>query len=116
MSKRKKMCMSQFAAIAALTVWSGVTPVLAGDTIPTWQYSVTGLDLLGTPPPGSLSLGKGAGTYTGTAVGQNPLDPFSSPTTIDVVVIPLIISISDGTKFVPFDPTAPDSCDGRESA
>ena len=41
MSKRKKMRMIQFAAVAALL--SGTTRSFAGDTIPTATYSVSGL-------------------------------------------------------------------------
>ena len=107
MSKRIKMRMIQFAAVAALL--SGTTRSFAGSTIPTATYSVSG-------------LGKGSGVHTGLIVGQ---DPFAIPTlqdqpgaTIDVVVIPLVIQIlaPDQTIAGLFDPTAPDSCDGGESA
>ena len=107
MSKRKKISMIQFAAVAALL--SGTTRSFAGDTIPTATYSVSG-------------LGKGSGVHTGLMVGQ---DPFWIATlqgqpsvTIDVVVIPLVIQIlaPDESVAAVFDPTAPDSCDSGVSA
>ena len=50
--------------------------------------------------------------HKGVLVGGNPFEPPAGTVTVDVVVIPLIITIiaDDGTVTT-FDPTAPNSCD-----
>jgi hypothetical protein len=50
------------------------------------------------------------GTYTGTILGRSPLNRGKTTTTIPTQVIPLVITINDGTTTVVYDATAPDSC------
>lgn len=58
----------------------------------------------------TASSALGGGTYTGTILGRNPLFRGKTTTTIPTQIIPLIITINDGSTTVTYDPTAPDTC------
>ncbi|HEV3332934.1 MAG TPA: hypothetical protein VG096_18230 [Bryobacteraceae bacterium] len=63
--------------------------------LPLWNYSVTAYN---------------AQTYTGTIVGRSPFNRGKTTTTIPTQIVPLIITINDGTTTVTYDPTAVDPC------
>lgn len=52
----------------------------------------------------------GGGTYSVTILGRNPTYNGKTTTTIPTQIIPLVITINDGTRTVTYDPTAPDTC------
>jgi hypothetical protein len=52
----------------------------------------------------------GGGVYSGTILGRNPLFRGQTTTGIPTQIIPLVITIDDGTTTVTYDPTAPDTC------
>jgi hypothetical protein len=54
----------------------------------------------------TASAALGGGTYTGTILGRSPLNNGKTTTTIPTQIIPLIITINDGTTTVVYDPTA----------
>jgi hypothetical protein len=58
----------------------------------------------------TASSALGGGAYPVTILGRNPLTHASSTTVIPTQIVPLIITIDDGTTTVTYDPTAPDSC------
>jgi hypothetical protein len=69
-----------------------------GSTILTWTYSAT------SPRDGNFYTGQIMGAQWLTALPSNP------PTeTIPTYLVPLILNIWDGTKWVKFDPTATDN-------
>jgi len=61
--------------------------------IPQWGYSVLGYD---------------GNTYTGSVVGLSPLAHAKGTTNIAVQIVPLVITITDGSGTFVYDPTAPD--------
>ena len=58
----------------------------------------------------TASAALGGGTYTGTILGRSPLNRGKTTTTIPIQIIPLVITINDGTTTVVYDATAPDPC------
>jgi hypothetical protein len=58
----------------------------------------------------TASAALGGGTYTGTILGRSPLRLGKMTTTIPTQLIPLVITINDGTTTVVYDATAPDPC------
>jgi hypothetical protein len=52
----------------------------------------------------------GGATYSGTILGRNPLFRGQTTTSIPTQIVPLVITINDGTTTVTYDPTAPDAC------
>lgn len=58
----------------------------------------------------TASAALGGGVYTGTILGRSPLFRGKTTTTIPTQIIPLIITIDDGTTTVTYDPTQPDTC------
>jgi hypothetical protein len=52
----------------------------------------------------------GGGNFTGTILGRSPFNRGKTVTTIPVQLVPLIITINDGTTTVTYDPTAADTC------
>jgi hypothetical protein len=58
----------------------------------------------------TASAALGGGTYTGTILGRSPLNRGKATTTIPTQIIPLVITINDGTTTVVYDSTAPDPC------
>lgn len=71
----------------------------SGRTILTWTYSIT------SPKDGNIYTGQIMGAKWATSSNPNP--PIRE--TIPTYVIPLILNIWDGTKWVKFDPTAADN-------
>jgi hypothetical protein len=63
-----------------------------------WTYSV------------NASADLGGGTYTGTIIGHSPYLRGKAVTTIPAQIIPLVITITDGSGTIVYDPTAPDAC------
>jgi hypothetical protein len=66
--------------------------------LPTWNFTVT------------ASAALGGGTFTGTILGRSPFLRGKTATTIPVQIVPLIITINDGTTTVTYDPTTNDPC------
>ncbi|PYR33605.1 MAG: hypothetical protein DMF90_20200 [Acidobacteria bacterium] len=64
----------------------------SGDTIPTWNYTVTS--------------SRDGNTYTGAMVGASPFTNPNSTTIIPTLIVPVIITLPDGCVL---DPTAPRS-------
>ena len=58
----------------------------------------------------TASAGLGAGVFSGTILGRNPLNRGMTTTTIPTQIVPLVITINDGSTTVTYDPTAPDTC------
>ena len=58
----------------------------------------------------TASAALGGGTYSGTILGRSPLNRGKTTTTIPTQIIPLVITINDGTTTVVYDATAPDPC------
>lgn len=72
--------------------------------IPSWKYSVT------------ASSDLGGGTYAGTVLGTDPHATAKSSTSIKVLVVPLIVTINDGSTTQIYDPTVADPCNGNKKA
>jgi hypothetical protein len=70
-------------------------PALVANPIPLWTYNVTGYD--GNP-------------YSGTIIGLSPYNHGKTTTTIPTQIVPLVITITDGSGTFVYDPTAPDAC------
>lgn len=66
--------------------------------LPSWTYTV------------EASADRGGGTYSGTIIGRSPYLRGKTTTTIPTQIIPLIITINDGSSIVTYDPTTPDTC------
>jgi hypothetical protein len=66
--------------------------------IPQWQYNIT------------ASAEMGGGNFTGSVFGRSPFARGKTTTTINTQIVPLIITINDGTTTVTYDPTAADPC------
>ncbi len=58
----------------------------------------------------SIVSGRDGNTYTGTILGRSPFRHGKTTTNIPTQVIPLIITINDGTTTVTYDPTITDPC------
>jgi hypothetical protein len=89
-----KMAPSDSAA-AQLSLITPVSPLVPNKS---FTFSVT------------ASAALGSGTYTGTILGRSPLNRGKTTTTIPTQLIPLVITINDGTRTITYDPTAPDTC------
>src|SRR5215472_10961678 len=98
MSQLHSMRLIPFAAVVALTAWSGSTTAFA--QLLGWNYTYT-------EPSGRV--------YKGGIVGANPFSGGTVP--VYAVLIPLVFVFQgpNGT-LTKFDPTEPDSCDGGKSA
>lgn len=83
------------SAAARLAPVISVTPLIPNKS---FDYTVTASPALG------------GGVYTGTILGRNPLLRGKTTTTIPTQIVPLIITINDGTSTVTYDPTVPDAC------
>ncbi len=74
---------------------------LAGRTVrplPTWTYTVTASpDLYG-------------GNYSGQMIGSSPFASRKTRATVKVQIVPLVVTINDGTTIQVYDPTKPDAC------
>jgi hypothetical protein len=70
-------------------------PQLVTNPIPLWTYNVTAYD---------------NNSYTGTIIGLSPYNHGKTTTTIPTQIVPLIITITDNSGTVVYDPTAPDAC------
>ena len=90
----KKMAPTASAA-ARLAPLISVTPLIPNKS---FDYTVTASPALG------------GGVYTGTILGRNPLNNGKTTTTIPTQIVPLVITINDGTTVHTYDPTAPDTC------
>jgi hypothetical protein len=66
--------------------------------LPSFDYTVT------------ASADRGGLTYSGTRIGRDPHNRGKTTTTIPTQLIPLIITINDGTTTHTYDPTIADSC------
>jgi hypothetical protein len=80
---------------------SMIPAVLASSTptqIPMWPYTVT------------AAADRGGGTFSGLFVGRSPLNRAKSTTVITTQIIPLVITITDGSGSIVYDPTIPDTC------
>lgn len=71
--------------------------------LPSYTYTAT------------ASADLGGGTYTGTILGKAPVAPFGT-TTLPVQIVPLVITITDASGTVTYDPTAADPCNGNHAA
>ncbi|SPE34868.1 exported hypothetical protein [Candidatus Sulfopaludibacter sp. SbA3] len=71
--------------------------------LPLWNFSVT------------AAVDLGGGTFTGTMVGRSPLSRGKTTTTIPTQIIPLVITITDGSGTVVYDPTLPDACNANRT-
>jgi hypothetical protein len=58
----------------------------------------------------TASAALNGGTFTGKILGRSPLNRGKTTTTIPTQIIPLVITIDDGTTTVVYDSTAPDPC------
>jgi hypothetical protein len=58
----------------------------------------------------TASAALNGGTFSGTILGRSPLNRGKTTTTIPTQIIPLVITINDGTTTVVYDATAPDPC------
>lgn len=72
--------------------------------LPTWTYSYTATSDLG------------GGNYSGTIIGADPSKAPLHTTTIKTQIVPLVITINDGSSTVVYDPTQADSCNSGFSA
>jgi len=63
----------------------------------------------------AASAALGGGVYSGTILGRSPLNRGMTTTAIPTQIIPLVITISDGTTTVTYDPTLPDGCAGNRT-
>jgi hypothetical protein len=72
-------------------------------SLPTWNYAV------------AAGADRGGGTYRGTIVGSNPHAATKTSVTIKTQIVPLVITINDGTTTVVYDPTKPDPCAGGKA-
>jgi hypothetical protein len=70
--------------------------VVAVTGLPQWTYNIV------SPRDGN--------TYIGHMVGRDPTARGKTTTTIPVQVVPLVITITDGSGTVTYDPTANDPC------
>ena len=78
---------------------SSFQPTLSVPPLPMWMYSTT------------ASAALGGGTYSGRFVGRSPFDRGKVTTTIPAQIIPLVITINNGSgDTVTYDPTAVDPC------
>ena len=66
--------------------------------LPSFDYTVTA-----SPDRGGL-------VYSGSIIGRDPHNRGKTTTTIPTQLIPLVITINDGTTTHTYDPTIPDSC------
>ena len=80
---------SKAVSTGLATANASVTP------LPAWNYSVVAYD---------------GNTYSGAIIGRSPYYNGKTSTTIGTQVIPLVITISDNSGTVVYDPTAPDDC------
>ena len=81
--------------------WRDLAIASAGiEPVPTWNYGYSYVH----------SADKGSGSYSGTIVGRSPFDRVKTTTTIPVQIVPLVITIGDGTTTHTYDPTAVDPC------
>jgi hypothetical protein len=87
-----------YTTLPVKTGREGVLSTLGAASLPMWNYNVT------------ASADKGGATYTGQVVGRSPFSHGKTTTTIPTQIIPLVITINDGSTTVTYDPTAPDSC------
>ena len=83
------------SAAARLAPIISVTPLIPNKS---FDYTIT------------ASAALGGGVYSGTILGRNPLLRGKTTTTIPTQIVPLIITINDGTSTVTYDPTVPDGC------
>src|ERR1700724_2319580 len=67
--------------------------VVSPNPLPMFTYSVT------------ASADKGGGTFTGKILGRSPFSHGKTTTSIPTQIIPLIITINDGSTTVTYDPT-----------
>jgi hypothetical protein len=58
----------------------------------------------------TASAALGGGLYTGTILGRNPTANGKTTTAIPTQIVPLVITINDGSTMVTYDPTAADAC------
>jgi hypothetical protein len=72
--------------------------IVSPNPLPMFNYSIT------------ASADKGGATFTGKIVGRSPYSHGKTTTTIPTQIIPLVITINDGTTTVTYDPTAADAC------
>lgn len=73
-------------------------PLVTAAPLPMWNYTTT------------ASAGLGGGTYSGTILGRSPYSRGKTTTTIPTQIVPLVISITDASGTVVYDPTAVDPC------
>jgi hypothetical protein len=57
----------------------------------------------------------GGGQFSGTIVGRSPFDRGKTTTTISTQIVPLVITITDGSGTKVYDPTAADACVGNRT-
>jgi hypothetical protein len=76
----------------------GVFTPDAVSPLPMWTYNVT------------ASSDLGGGSYSGQIIGLSPFNRLKTTFTIPVQIVPLIITINDGTSTVTYDPTIDDPC------
>jgi hypothetical protein len=88
-------------ATRSVPVPEGVRTV--APALPTWNYSVV------------ASADRGGGTYTGTIIGGNPHAATKTSVTIKTQIVPLVITINDGSTTVVYDPTKADPCAGGKA-
>lgn len=79
-------------------------PSSAVKPLPSFQYSY------------KASADLGGGTYSGTIIGTSPFATTKTGVSIKTQIVPLVITINDGTTTVKYDPTAADSCNGGHTA
>jgi hypothetical protein len=85
--------------IAPQSANTSFQPTLTVPAIPMWMYSTT------------ASAALGGGSYSGRILGRSPFDRGKTTTTVPVQIIPLVITINNGSgDSVTYDPTAIDPC------
>jgi hypothetical protein len=58
----------------------------------------------------TASADLGAGSFSGQIMGLSPFNRLKTTTNIPLQIVPLVITIDDGTTVVTYDPTAKDPC------
>jgi hypothetical protein len=80
------------SAAEQLSTVTTVTP------LPSFSYTI------------QASAGLHGGVFSGSIIGRSPVNRGKTTTTIPTQIIPLVITINDGTTIHTYDPTAPDTC------
>ncbi len=87
-----------YTAIPAKGTGNLQAPSLTSPSLPLWTYNVT------------ASAPLGGAAFTGSIVGRSPFSHGKTTTSINTQIVPLVITIADGTSTRVYDPTAVNPC------